>query len=98
MEPSKLANAPSCAGKSLLELLREEMDTVIDRLMSDDRPDPDVEPDALSPSMWLEYGEERGQAQGLAYAIAVIENPYQVDVPRVKDEAMERWEERNEED
>jgi hypothetical protein len=42
-----------------------------------------------------EWGELRGQAQGLAFAIAILTNPYAADVPAVKKEAMARWEKRN---
>jgi hypothetical protein len=41
------------------------------------------------------WGELRGQAQGLAFAIAILTNPYAADVPAVKKEAMARWETRN---
>lgn len=102
MDKSKLDNAVSGAGRSLLEMLWEELDVIMDKLMEEGAPE-DVPP---TPTMenraplaawrteWLEYGETRGQAQGVAYAIAVIERPYEPDVPGIKERAVERWEER----
>ncbi len=97
----------SAAGRSLLEMLWEELDSVIDRLMADGKPgEPEVtelseeavavEKHDLSRLMddFKAWGEERGQAQGLAYAIAVITDPYEVDVPGIKKISAKRWEER----
>lgn len=102
MEKAKLANAVSAAGRSLLEILWEELDAVIDRLVADGKPAevppvPKVgnqRPLAAWRDEWMKYGEERGQAQGLAYAIAVIMNPYSPDVPAVRRMASNRLEER----
>lgn len=101
----KATDGFSCKGRSLLEILWEELDDIMDRLMADgkparrgswDGPGNHDEWRAFTQS-WLEYGEERGQAQGVAYAIAVIENPYQPSVPNVKARAVDRWEERQKE-
>lgn len=92
----------SAAGPSLLDKLWHEMDNVVARLISDgapaekpeaiinhglDRPDPLAE--------WADeyrrWGEDRGQAQGLAFAIATIENPYNPNMDDVRARAMERW-------
>ena len=70
-----------CHGKSILEMLWEELDTIVERLMAK-----------------VEHEDDVGRAQGVAYAIAVIENPYHVDIERVRAEAMDRWEEQNEEE
>lgn len=99
------------AGKSLIEIIWEELDTVLDRLMSDGEPNEEVyaeefidksvsgaegKADALH---WRdkirEWGEERGQAQGLAFALAVLTNPYEVNVDAIREQAMERWEQAN---
>lgn len=106
MEKSKLANAHSCAGKSIIELLWEDMDRVVDILSGEGRPDevpprPTVEnqrPLAAWRDEWMAYGETRGQAQGLAYALALLlQGPGTdgVNVPRIKKIAAERLEERN---
>lgn len=104
---ARLDGGHTAAGPSLLETLWEELDNVMDRLMSDEVPPSDVPP---KPSVqnkmplaawrdeWMGYGETRGNAQGIAYAIAVIEQPYEPNVPGVKVRAMERWEERNDEE
>lgn len=111
MEKAKIANAHSAAGRSLLEMLWEELDAVTDRIVAEGRPgEPDQQ--ELSEEMviidksdldrWVDdvqaWGETRGQAQGLAYAIAVITDPYTVNVPAVKRVAKRRWEERNAEE
>jgi hypothetical protein len=65
----------ACRGKSILEMLWEELDAIVERLMAG----------AASE-------EDKGRAQGVAYAIAVIENPYLPSVERIREEAMDRWE------
>lgn len=71
------AGGQDCAGKSILELLWDELDSIMERLMTrtgaDDLRDP-------------------GRAEGIAYAIAVMQNPYRVSVDNVRDQAMARWE------
>lgn len=97
------------AGRSLLGMLWQELDTVIDRLVADGEPDllDKVDescvlveiPDAIEEfkQACKAWGEERGQAQGLAYAIAVITHkPNRPDVPAIKKQAMKRWESRQE--
>lgn len=92
------------AGKTLIDIIWEELDVVVDRLKTDGKPS-DTEPpsEAAGERAWEEfidqeheewqhYGEERGQAQGLAYALAVLTNPYNVDVDAIRAEALERWE------
>lgn len=69
----------ACAGKSIQELVMEELLTVIDRLMSED---PDLPRDA-------------GRAEGLAYALAVFQNPYRPNVEAIKEQAMDLWYEEN---
>lgn len=105
-------NAHVNAGKSIYDIIWEELDVVMDRIMEDGPPDKnslvgDLEDGAMSTEgarelarEWWEalrgWGEERGQAQGLAYVLAVMKNPYAVDVDAIREEAKHRWEERSE--
>jgi len=73
------------AGKSIRETVEEELDTVVERLLAEGKPDPGAEP-----GEYIEYGEERGRAQGLATALAVFINPYKPNVPETKRAAAER--------
>lgn len=91
------------AGRSILEILWEELDSVMDRLMDDGEPKSEnYEPHDDEEFFELDgfkdackvWGEERGQAQGVAYAIAVMTNPYEVDITAIKQTAVERWESR----
>lgn len=98
------------AGKSLLEKLWEELDSIMGRLMDDGEPDADeywndedeegnreFEP-GLFKDACKAWGEERGQAQGVAYAIAIITNPYAPNVNGIKVEAYSRWKDRQNND
>ncbi len=42
--------------------------------------------------------DDKGKAQGVAYCIAVFTNPYSPNVPAIKNEAMLRWEDKQEEE
>lgn len=75
------AGGTSCGGKSLYELLWDEMDVVTDRLMSDVEADQESDPDDV------------GGARMLAWCIAVFQNPYLPNVDSVREMAMARWEE-----
>lgn len=100
------------AGMSVLDIVWQELDDVMDLLMEQGTPEKgrgglagDFEHKnnpteaRILAEEWFntlkEWGELRGQAQGLAFAIAVLTNPYAADVPTVKKEAMARWEKRN---
>lgn len=91
------------AGKSILEIIWEELDDVMDRLM--DKGVPTFPSAARTPAEswrdqaeeWQLYGEERGRAQGVAYALAVLTNPYHIDVDAIRATALERWKERTHE-
>lgn len=67
----------ACGGQTLLELMWAELMTVVDRLMSD-QPAAD--------------GRDPGRAEGIAYAIAIMQNPYRPSWEGVRDEAVNRWE------
>jgi hypothetical protein len=93
--------APQHAGRSILEIIWEELDSVYDQLVNSDAPDIWDEDNGSGdpvgvPEEWQKWGELRGQAQGLAYAIAVIQNPYDVSVPAVRAEAKRRYDDTNE--
>lgn len=95
MGPTEPRNGRTFA-EALLEELWKELDTVVEHIMAEDEPDvwerEDDGEESGSPLEWQKYGEWRGQAQGLAYALAIIANPYQPDVNAIRTEAMERWE------
>jgi hypothetical protein len=82
------------AGKTIVEIMWEELDEIMDRLMEGGKPTGAVQ----LVEDWQAYGEERGQAQGVAYCLAVVTNPYDVNVDEIKKEALARWKERHDED
>lgn len=65
------------AGKSVLDLLWEQMDQFVDAVQ-----EPVNEDEAVN---------AKGRAHGMAVAIAVVTNPYAPDVAEVKQAAMDRW-------
>ena len=77
----KLAGG-SCAGKSLLQLMWEELDTVIDRLMSGDGA--------------AEDGKDPGRAEGIAICLSILSQPYYPTIDSIREEAMARYEQRQE--
>lgn len=93
------------AGMSVLDILWQDLDDVMDKLMAEGAPEKAVLASELFSGVgkgargiadeWYttlqEWGETRGQAQGLAFAIAILTNPYAADVPAVKVEASARW-------
>jgi hypothetical protein len=66
-------------GRSIIECIWEELDIVMDRLMSGE-PEPD--------------GRDPGRAEGLAMALALFTNTYAPDLDAVRERAVERWESR----
>lgn len=70
------ATALMCAGKSLHEILWDELMTIMDRLMT---------------GCEAEDGRDPGRAEGVAYCIAIFQNPYAPNIEGVRAEAMERW-------
>lgn len=80
------------AGRSIIEILWEELDSIMDRLVEDGEPEAWTHTVAGRKALEAvrEWGEERGQAQGMAYAIAVLTNPYHVDVDAIRAEAVRR--------
>lgn len=74
------AGGSACGGKTILEMLWEELDAVVDRLMTGQE---------------AEDGRDPGRAEGMALAIAVMQNPYRPSWEAVRDQAVARWEEEN---
>lgn len=72
------AGGQACGGKTILEMLWEELDSVMERLMT---------------GAVAEDGRDPGRAEGIAYAIALMQNPYQPNIDHVRMQAMARWEE-----
>ncbi len=70
------AGGSACGGRTILELLWEEMMAVYERLVTGQAAEHDV-----------------GIAQGIAYAIAVMQNPYQPNIDNVREQAAQKWEE-----
>lgn len=96
------------AGKSISQRLWEELDRIMDILMVEGEPSindyfaPEAdengqdiaEMDRLKADV-QQWGEHRGNAQGVAYAIAMMYSPYSPNVPHIKELAMQRWNDRN---
>lgn len=80
------------AGKSILEMLWEQLDAAYERLIADG--EPGNAQYSTNQAAWAvdyqRYGEQRGRCQGLAEAIAVLINPYAPDLPAIKTEAKRR--------
>jgi hypothetical protein len=94
------------AGMSVLDILWQDLDEIMDKLMAEGAPElgtltrelrdgvGGAEASEIADEWYTtlkEWGELRGQAQGLAFAIAIATNPYAGDVPAVKVEASARW-------
>lgn len=77
-ERTMLAGEPGqFAGRSIYEMLWDEMDSVYARLMAGEG---------------ARAKGDKGRAGGLAYALAVMTNPYKVDIEAIREQAHERWE------
>lgn len=77
-DPTKFSGEPLVnVGKSIIEIVWEEMDVVYGRLMAGEG---------------AKAKGDKGRAGGLAYALAVLTNPYRVDVEAVRMQAHARWE------
>jgi len=81
------------AWQALREELWSELDRIVDRIMSEGEPYwtlSDSSAEVAGPLR--EWGELRGKAQGIAYALAMMENPYLPNVDSIREKAMTRWE------
>lgn len=73
----------SCAGRSLLEMLEDELDESFDRLMDGTYAD---DPENLNKC--------KGRAEGLTAAIAIIRGPYAPNIDATKGQAVARFQDR----
>ena len=73
--------------EAILRELWAELDNLMYQLMTDGAPT-ESEPSGS----WQEWGEIRGRAQGVAFAIASISNLSEPNVEWVRAEAVRRWE------
>lgn len=67
-----------CGGKTLIEMIWDELMEVYGRLVLREAPE--------------DYQSDRGRAAGLATALAILANPYNVDVDAIRAQATARWE------
>ena len=72
----------ACQGRSLVEMMEDQLDGVFNWLKDTDmnREDP------------LAVKEMQGRAQGIAECLAIIQSPYAPNVNAVKADAVRRWE------
>jgi hypothetical protein len=96
--------APIYGGPTLLEALWNEMDRLMEGLMTgveneedicgrgDEHGDPNVEGDRCE----HEDNGDKYRAQELAWVLAIVENAYEPDVNRIRAKAMDRWNESQE--
>lgn len=73
--------------EAILRELWGELDSLMYILKTDNAPTEDD----LAES-WQEWGEIRGRAQGVAFAIAMIQNMSEPNIEWVRTEAVRRWE------
>lgn len=71
----------SCAGKSLMEIMEDELDVAMDWLM-------DEEPHCLDGYLTENW---KGRAQALAWCIALVLQPYEPNIDGVKGSAVVRY-------
>lgn len=67
---------PIYGGPTLLEALWSEMDTIMERLMT---------------GQTSEDGGDKFRAQELAWVLAIVTDPYEPSVDKIRAETMERW-------
>jgi len=72
-----------CAGRSLVEMMEDELDVIVNRLMTGGE---------------AADGRDPGRAEGVAFCIAIIRQPYNPDIDLVRNDAMLRYEASIEED
>lgn len=67
-----------CNDRSVKEIMEDELDSIIDRLMT--------------PGSEAADGRDPGRAESLCWAITLIENPYAPNMDHAKNKAMLRYE------
>jgi hypothetical protein len=78
MNAGTSSGAGECSGRSLVEMMEDELDSIVDRLMSGGA---------------AEDGRDPGRAEGVAFCIALVRQPYNPDIDKVREAAMLRYEE-----
>lgn len=68
-----------CEGRSITQMMEDELDSIVDRLMTGQQ---------------AEDGRDPGRAEGVALCIAIIKNPYRPNLDAMRNEAMVRYEDR----
>lgn len=66
----------TCGGQTLHELMWDELMTIMDRLMTGTE---------------SEDGGDKYRAEGVAYALAVFQNPYLPNLDDIREQAMAKW-------
>jgi hypothetical protein len=93
-------NRPECAGKSIIQLIEEELDAVVERLYAYGPPrdlDENIREDGTLGEWVTEvesYNKDRGLAEGIGIALALLYNPYAPNLDAIRSQAVERWESR----
>lgn len=92
-------NTVTATGLTIRERHWEELDNVMDWLM-----DPNNKPSKWCPAEysddigiaeeWRAYGEMQGRAHGIAYSLAMWENPLYTSIDEIRAAAVARWKER----
>jgi hypothetical protein len=79
----KVTMGTRIAGKTILELMWEDLDNTMDLIMDDNL-------------AWEgdDYENTRGRASGVAWCIALVSNPYVDGFEGVRELAVERWQQR----
>lgn len=78
--------AVECAGKTIKQLIEERLDEYIDELMDDD---------AVAGMTEMQLSALKHTAAGLTEALAILSKPYYPNIEAIKEEAMDRYAERN---
>lgn len=73
-------NTRSCAGKSINELMWEQLDNVVARIYD---------------GAETADGRDPGRAEGMAMMLAILQNPYRPNLELIREKATERYEQAN---
>ena len=78
-----IVSGDSCRGRSIVEMMCDELDTIVDRLLNGGE---------------AADGRDPGRAEGVAFCIAIIQQPYNPNIDAVREDAMLRYEAKVEEE